>query len=53
MAGGMLPQENFEFRSSQVASDAIWDRIVVYKTIITTLISGGGGGDFQPPGPFL
>ena len=23
------PQENFEFRSSQIASDAIWDKIVV------------------------
>ena len=28
-SGGMLPQENFEFRSSQIASDAIWDKIVV------------------------
>ena len=27
--GGMLPQEKFEFRSSQIASDAIWDKIVV------------------------
>ena len=23
------PQENFEFRSSQIASDEIWDKIVV------------------------
>ena len=28
-SGGMLPQENFEFRFSQIASDAIWDTIVV------------------------
>ena len=28
-SGGMLPQENFEFRFSQIASDAIWDKIVV------------------------
>ena len=28
-SGGMLPQENFEFRSSQIASDTIWDKIVV------------------------
>ena len=28
-SGGMLPQKNFEFRSSQIASDAIWDKIVV------------------------
>ena len=26
---GHAPQENFEFRSSQIASDAIWDKIVV------------------------
>ena len=26
-SGGMLPQENFEFRSSQIASDAIWDKL--------------------------
>ena len=26
---GMLPQENFEFRSSQIASDTVWDKIVV------------------------
>ena len=26
---GMPPKENFEFRSSQIASDAIWDKIVV------------------------
>ena len=24
-----LPQENFEFRSSQIASDEIWDKIFV------------------------
>ena len=29
-SGGMLPQENFEFRSPQIVSDAIWDKIVVY-----------------------
>ena len=28
-SGGMLPRKNFEFRSSQIASDAIWDKIVV------------------------
>ena len=35
-SGGMLPhphppppKENFEFRSSQIASDEIWDKIVV------------------------
>ena len=32
-SGGMPPplpsQENFEFRSSQIASDATWDKIVV------------------------
>ena len=28
-SGGMLPQESFEFRSSQIASDAICDKIVV------------------------
>ena len=26
-SGGMPPQENFEFRSSQIASDAIWDKL--------------------------
>ena len=26
-SGGMPPQENFEFTSSQIASDAIWDKI--------------------------
>ena len=26
-SGGMAPQENFEFTSSQIASDAIWDKI--------------------------
>ena len=25
-SGGMLPQENFEFRPFQIASDAIWDK---------------------------
>ena len=28
-SGSMLPQEDFEFRSSQIASDTIWDKIVV------------------------
>ena len=26
-SGGMPLQENFEFRSSQIASDAIWDKL--------------------------
>ena len=26
-SGGISPQENFEFRSSQIASDAIWDEL--------------------------
>ena len=26
-SGGMPPRENFEFTSSQIASDAIWDKI--------------------------
>ena len=26
-SGGMPPQENFEFTSSQIASDTIWDKI--------------------------
>ena len=26
---GHAPQKNFEFRSYQIASDAIWDKIVV------------------------
>ena len=26
-SGGMPPQENFEFTSSQIASDAIWNKI--------------------------
>ena len=25
--GAYLPQENFEFRSSQIASDTIWDKL--------------------------
>ena len=30
-SGGMLPQDNFEFRSSQIASDEIWDKIIVIE----------------------
>ena len=57
----MLPQENFEFRFSQIASDATWDKFnTCDKTLITILnikISGreklwlGGGGKFQLPPP--
>ena len=55
-SGGMFLQENFEFRSSQITSDAIWDKIVVYTCDKTLLIipnfkfffvfflGGGGGG---------
>ena len=41
------PTENFEFRFSQIASDAIRDKIGCDKTVTTILnfkIFGGGGG---------
>ena len=44
-SGGMLPQENAEFRSSQIASGTIWDKI----TIVNFKISGRE--KFQPPPP--
>ena len=53
---GHTPWEIFEFRSSQIASDAIWDKLFkqhILATIITILnfkISGRGGG-FQGPHP--
>ena len=45
-SGGIPPTENFEFRFSQIASDAIWDKIGCDKTVTTILnfkIFGGGG----------
>ena len=41
---GMFPQENVEFRSSQIASGAIWGKITIlnFKKI-------SGRGKFQPP----
>ena len=50
---GHAPQENFEGRSSRVASDAIWDKIVVScdKTITRFLGGGGGGGGGGIPAP--
>ena len=46
------PTENFEFRFSQIASDAIRDKIGCDKTVTTILnfkISGGGGGGNSMP----
>ena len=50
----MLPQENFEFRSSQIASDTIWDKIVVNtcdKTLITISNFKVSGGELHAPPP--
>ena len=56
-SGGMPPppQEKLEFKSSQIASDVIWDKLLFNtcdKTIITIRISRFlGGGEFQLPSP--
>ena len=55
-SGGISPppKENFEFRSSQIASDTIWDKLAeqhILATIIIILnfkISGGGIPGSQP-----
>ena len=65
-SGSMLPQEDFEFRSSQIASDTIWDKIVVKylrqnnnHTQFQDFLGGGGGNcswegeNSTPPPPPL
>ena len=44
-SGGMLPQENLEFRPSQIASDAICDKTLI--TVLNFMISGVGNS--TPP----
>ena len=49
----MLSQEKFEFRSSQIASDAIWDKIVVETcdNNHTQFQDFWGGGGIPAPPP--
>ena len=46
-SGGMLPQENLEFRPSQIASDAICDKTLI--TVLNFMISGVGNSTHSPP----
>ena len=55
---GHAPQENLKFKSSQIASDVIWDKLLFNtcdKTIITIRISrflGGRGIPAPQPPPY-
>ena len=63
-SGSMPPKENFEFTSSQIASDTIWDKMpkqhfdntyLCSVTCIANIITilnfkiSGVGGEFQAP----
>ena len=53
---GIPPLENFKFRSSQIASDPIWEDCCLIPVTITILnfkISGGEGGEIPVPPPHL